>query len=82
MAATQYTVQHTYRSAGVRLGPWKAGDVVELDVETADWVNRDSPGCLFAARLADEPAPVEPLARRKPPGRDRQHRGPGNRTAS
>ncbi len=32
-----------------RLGPWAAGDVVELNEALAAWVNHDSPGCLTPA---------------------------------
>ena len=47
-----YVVNHAYR-AGV-LGPWQAGDVIELDDATAAHVEHDSPGCLSA----HVPAPV------------------------
>lgn len=40
----KYQVQWRYQSDG--LGPWDAGDVVELDEETAQFVLRDSPGAL------------------------------------
>ena len=44
-----YQVQWDYRS-GLG-GPWKKGDLVELDPRVAEAVNRDSPGVLV---------PVEP----------------------
>lgn len=74
--ATPYEVQHPYHSVGAQLGPWKAGEVIELDPAVAEWVNRDSPGCLAPpAPPAAEPAPE----RQKPAARDRQHRGSANR---
>lgn len=71
-----YQVVHAYRSTrdGQQFGPWTAGEVIELTGHDADWVNRDSPGCLKAVAAEGE-AP----ARQKPAGRDRQHRGGANR---
>lgn len=73
-----YTVQHNYRSTrdGQEYGPWVAGDVVQLDRADADWVNRDSPGCL----AEPEPEP-KPAKRQAAPAADRQHRGGRNRGA-
>ena len=47
-----YTVNHAYDAYrdGRRYGPWEDGDAVDLDVADADWVNRDSPGTLTAAK--------------------------------
>lgn len=64
-----YTVGHSYtaRRDGHTFGPWAEGDQVDLTAEDAEWVNRDSPGTLTAAKR--EQAPVA----------DRQHRGGRNR---
>jgi hypothetical protein len=77
MATTHYEVRHAYRSTrdGQQFGPWAAGDRIELAEADAEWVNRDSPGCLLAAGGIVEPEPE----RQKPAGRDRQHRGGANR---
>ena len=58
----RYVVQHRYSSvdSGVVIGPFAAGDEVELDVERAEWVNRDSPGALVPVRAA--PAVEVPAA--------------------
>lgn len=74
-----YQVIHAYRATrdGQQFGPWKKGEVVELTEHDADWVNRDSPGCLTAAAAEGE-AP----ARQKQAGADRQHRGGRNRSSS
>lgn len=74
----RYEVQHAYHSVGAQVGPWKVGDLVELDEASAEWVNRDSPGCLVAAAEAPRGEPV----REQLPGRDRQHRGGRNRGGS
>ncbi len=75
----EYEVLHAYRSSrdGQQFGPWKPGDVVELSETDADWVGRDSPGCLKPMLDA-----VEAPARQKPAGADRQHRGGRNRNGS
>lgn len=74
-----YLVQHRYSSFrdGQRFGPWEGGETVELEEADADWVNRDSAGCLEAAKpkAKAEPAP----ARQQPKTADRQHRGGSNR---
>lgn len=46
----RYTVGHGYTASrdGKQLGPWAAGDEVELDDAEAAWVERDSPGALAA----------------------------------
>lgn len=74
-----YTVQHSYRSTrdGQEFGPWVAGDVVQLGRADAEWVNRDSPGCL-ATVVEAEPAPTK---RQAPPAANRQHRAGRNRGA-
>ena len=60
----KYAVQWPYRTD--RLGPWVQGEVVDLDEETAEWVNRDSPGVLV--RHVDKP----PKDRLEKGARDRQ----------
>ena len=56
----RYQVQWDYRTSS--LGPWQAGDVVELDEETAAYVQRDSPGVLQL--LDDEPLRQDRMVRR------------------
>lgn len=67
----RYTLAHGYTAIrdGRRLGPWAAGEVVELDPADAEWIERDSPGAL-----------VEVNQRRQPPTADRQHRTGQNRS--
>lgn len=74
-----YEVKHGYRSRrdGQDYGPWEAGQTVELTEADAEWVNRDSPGCLAEA----EPAKADKPERAKQPAADRQHRGGANRGA-
>lgn len=52
----RYLVNHNYRSFsdGRAYGPFEAGQTVELVETDAEWVNRDSPGCLSPE--ADEDA--------------------------
>lgn len=73
----QYNVQHRYRSYrdGQQFGPWQAGETVELDVADAEWVNRDSEGCLAPVEAAEE----KPGGRQQTKAADRQHRGGSNR---
>lgn len=72
-----YQVQHRYAAYrdGQQIGPWVEGDKVELSAADAEWVNRDSPGCLLAAGGVVKDAPE----REKPAGPNRQHRGGPNR---
>lgn len=89
----EFEVLHAYRSTrdGQQYGPWKPGDVVELTEPDADWVGRDSPGCLKPMLVAvgeSSPEPVdldegaEVVKREKPAGPNRQHRGGANRGGS
>lgn len=50
-----YKVAHRY-AAVYRSQPiaFDEGATVEVDDDTAEWVNRDSPGCLVAAKAKDE----------------------------
>jgi hypothetical protein len=84
MATTRYEVRHAYRSSrdGQQYGPWAGGETIELSEADADWVNRDSPGCLLAAGGVVEAAPEVGEERQKPPARNRQHRGGTNRGGS
>jgi len=52
----RYTVNHNYKafSDGKHYGPLVGGTTVELDEADAEWVNRDSPGCLSPE--GEEPA--------------------------
>lgn len=82
-----YQVQHRYAAFrdGRQIGPWAEGDHVELSAADAEWVNRDSPGCLLAAGGVVKDAPVvgeDGPERQKPASRDRQHRGGANRSRS
>lgn len=72
----RYTVNHSYRSFsdGKQHGPYEPGTVVELEPVDAEWVNRDSPGCLTEVAAA-----VEEPARQAPTAPNRQHKGGRNR---
>lgn len=67
----RYRVNHSYRSFsdGRQFGPYEAGQTVELEDTDAEWVNRDSPGCLSP----DDEEPARP---------NRQHKPAKNRAAS
>lgn len=69
-----YTVHHRYTAVrdGQRFGPWVEGDAVQLTEDEADWVNRDSAGCLI------EVVPVE-VAKDGKTGPNRQHKPANNR---
>jgi hypothetical protein len=84
MATTRYEVQHAYKSFrdGQQFGPWQAGETIELSEADAEWVCRDSPGCLLAAGGTAEAAPAATEERQKPAGANRQHRGSRNRGGS
>lgn len=58
-----YKLNHAYESYrdGVRFGPWQAGEVVNLDVDDAEWVERDSPGALKVAAHAVVSGPGGPV---------------------
>ena len=73
-----YLVKHRYSSYrdGQQFGPWAGGETVDLEEADADWVNRDSAGCLELAKPKPEPKPAE---RQQPKTADRQHRGGSNR---
>jgi hypothetical protein len=76
----KYTVNHAYRSFsdGVQYGPYEAGTVVELAETHAEWVNRDSPGCLTEAAKPTKPKAEEP-ERQAAATPNRQHKGGRNR---
>lgn len=65
----RYRVSHVYAAYrdGQHYGPWTPGEVVELDQDVAEWVNRDSPGVL-------SPVVEEPAQREMPPTPDRQQK--------
>lgn len=46
----QYTVTRRFQTRDIT---WFEGDLVDLDDDTAAWVERDSPGCL--RRVEPEP---------------------------
>ena len=50
----RYIVQRYYHSD---YATYQAGDVIELDDDTAAWLNRDSPG-VIAEVVPPEPEPV------------------------
>lgn len=54
----RYQVHHRYRSTldGQTFGPWEPPDTVELSDVDAEWVNRDSPGCLSVVGASTSPA--------------------------
>ena len=60
--AVRYLVEHDYRaySDGQWVGPWRAGDVVQIDAGVAAWVNRDSPGTLVPVDSPTPQAPTDP----------------------
>ncbi len=70
----RYLVNHAYRSFsdGRQFGPFTAGETVELGEAEAEWVNRDSPGCLSPE--ADEDA--------APGKQTRPHKAARSRAAS
>lgn len=70
-----YTIGHAYRSTrdGVTYGPWAGGESVELDADTAEWLERDSPGVL----CSPEPEPE----RQAKPAPNRQQKPARNRGA-
>jgi hypothetical protein len=72
-----YTVQHRYsaRNGEQTFGPWEADETVDLTEAEAEWVNRDSAGCLELAKPEAKSA-----GREQPPAKDRQHRGGTNRS--
>lgn len=84
----RYLVNHGYRSFsdGRQFGPFTAGETVELDSAEADWVNRDSPGCLApspAEEPAADPADAEDEPAEEPaPQPNRQHKPARKRAAS
>lgn len=59
-----YELRHNYESYrdGLRFGPWKAGDTVNLEAADAEWVERDSPGTLGNAPAAEPTGPATPAA--------------------
>lgn len=75
----RYTVNHAYRafSDGVQYGPYEQGTVVELVEADAEWVNRDSPGCLTP--VGAKPAKAEEPERQASATPNRQHKGGRNR---
>lgn len=63
----QYRVNHRYASPGIAL---EAGGVVDLDEETAAFLERDSPGVLSPVVVTrDVAAPVETRQVTAPTGR-------------
>ena len=66
-----YAVNHRYTSYrdGKLFGPFEPGTTVELEEADAEWVNRDSPGCLTDIAVAAE------TKGEAEPAKDRQHKG-------
>lgn len=64
-----YRVTMTYSSAGKA---YEAGDVLELDDDTAAWMQRDVPGCIEPMK-----APPAAAARQAEPEHDRMTRAAG-----
>lgn len=68
---TTYVVQWNYKAG--KVGPWFAGDTVDLSPAEAEAVNRDSPGVLALPKAAParslDAAPVDRMY--KAPGRKR-----------
>lgn len=90
MAKFKVGQRYSANRDGQSVGGWPVGLVVDLDVELAMWVLRDSPGTLtpyVEATPEAEPAPgpetpVEEPARDATPAKDRMHRGGRRRAAS
>lgn len=59
-----YTLNHAYEAYrdGTRFGPWQAGDVVNLDLADAEWVERDSAGALSVVAYQGPTGPASPVA--------------------
>lgn len=77
-----YTVNHAYRALrdGAVFGPYEPGTTVDLDPADAEWVNRDSPGCLTGVDAA--PAVTETVEPEQAPASEtRPARGGRNRRA-
>jgi hypothetical protein len=79
----EFVVVHAYRSSrdGRQFGPWVAGDLVEVTDADAEWLLRDSPGCLLPV-AAEDPDNDPDNEREKPPARNRQARPGRNRGGS
>lgn len=84
----RYRFNHRYLSQrdGVQWGPFDAGQEIDLREEDADWLDRDSPGCLSPVVDAPPAAEPEPESESEPerdavPARDRMHRGGRRRAA-
>lgn len=60
---TTYTVQWNYASSYG--GPWREGEVVELDEAVATAVNRDSPGVVVPKKPKPKPE-AKPRAKNAP----------------
>lgn len=70
----KYLVQWDYKSA--LAGPWRGGDVVEIDERLAEAVNRDSPGVLKpAGKKEQKVAPLSDKVRKDRMVRDAETRG-------
>lgn len=54
-----YRVHHVYYSFrdGVHYGPWTPGEIVDLEPETAEWMNRDSEGVVELVVREQPPTP-------------------------
>lgn len=61
---------------GVQLGPWAAGDEVELEPELVEFIGRDAPGCMAPpdAVQAEEPTEEPTEERDAPAPNDRMAR--------
>jgi hypothetical protein len=55
----KYKVARVYASSrdGIHYGPYTPGEEVELDQETAEWMNRDSPELLTPVEREMPPTP-------------------------
>ena len=59
-----YRVNHDYKSSAA--GPFEAGTVIDLDAATAEWLERDSPGCVSLVDPVleeDKPKPAKKVPR-------------------
>lgn len=74
-----YRVNHSYSALrdGVRFGPYEQGTTVQLEEADAEWINRDSPGTLSAAKAKAEEKVEQP-----PVQPNRAHKGGRNRAGA
>lgn len=63
MGAYRLTGHYFAVDNGERFGPWEEGEVVDLEPDRAEWINRDSPGVLVEQVVATRDKTDEDRAR-------------------